>query len=165
MSEGDTSFESIEAAVKAEDNVGWNVGIEGRFNKWLGLELDYVRANQDVSFGGTVIGDANFSPLTATFNFHVVHTNLVDFYFGPSYSYVDWGDIKFNQEGQTLFSTDGLATDSSKGWGIGTGIDIGWKHFVFTAGLRYIDVSLEPQGSASTPVNPLVGRLGVGFRF
>lgn len=166
LSESDITFESVSDAVQAQQQVGWNFGFEGRFNDWFGLEIDYVNATQDVDFGGMDIGSTDFSPLTATLNIHVVHTTLVDFYLGPSYSYVSWGDIELNQEGQGLFSTTGLGTDSQNAWGVSLGLDIGLgKHFAFTGGLRYIDTDLELANGPSIAVNPLVGRLGIALRF
>ena len=166
MSDSDVTFGTVSDAVQAQQQIGWNFGLEGRFNDWFGIEIDYVNATQDVDFAGIDIGQTDFSPLTATFNIHVVHTTVVDFYFGPSYSYVNWGDIEFNQEGQALFSTNGLGTDSQNAWGVSLGLDIGLgKHFAFTGGLRYIDTDLELEGGPSIAVNPLVGRLGIALRF
>jgi hypothetical protein len=107
LSESDVSVGSVTDAVKAEQHVGWNFGFEGRFNDWLGLEIDYDQANQDVDYGGQSIGTTDFSPLTASLNIHVVHTTIVDFYLGPSYSYVNWGDIEFNQAGALLHQRPG----------------------------------------------------------
>jgi len=118
-----------------------------------------------VDFGGTTIGEANFSPLTATFNIHVVHTTVVDFYLGPAYTYVNWGDIHLNASGSGITGSSDIGTDSAHGWGVSMGIDIGWEHFVFTGGLKYLDVGLQVQNGPTIPVNPLVARLGVGFRF
>ena len=166
MSDSDVTFGTVSDTVKAEKQVGWNLGVEGRFNNWFGVELDYVNATQNIKFGGTTIGDVNFSPLTATFDIHVVHTKIVDFYLGPSYSYVNWGDIKVNASSSGITGSSEIATDSSHGWGVGLGIDIGLgKHFAFQGGLKYLDVSLEPHGGSSVAVNPLVGRLGVALRF
>jgi len=166
MSDSDVTLGTVSDTVKAEKEVGWNFGIEGSFTNWIGLELDYVHANQDVKFGGTTIGNVNFSPLTATFDIHVVHTKVIDFYLGPSYSYVNWGDIHLNADGTTIHGSSEIGTDSSHGWGVGLGLDIGLgKHFAFEGGLKYLDVSLQPQGSSSVSVNPLVARLGVAVRF
>jgi len=52
MSDSHVTLGSLDETIEAEDQVGWNVGIEGRFNSWIGLELDYVNANQDVAFAG-----------------------------------------------------------------------------------------------------------------
>ena len=169
MSDSDVTLNSINDTIQAEKRVGWNLGVEGRFTDWFGVELDYVNANQDVQFGSTTIGDTNFSPLTATFDIHVVHTKVVDLYVGPSYSYVNWGDIHLNTTGQTFPEFTGsseIGTDSSHGWGVSLGLDIGLgSHFAIQGGLKYLNVSLEPKGYSSIDVNPLVGRLGVAVRF
>lgn len=166
LSSEDVTVGSVTDAVQAEDQVGWNFGFEGRVGKLIGLELDYVNANQDISLGGTTIGSADFSPLTFSVNFHIVPTTIVDFYIGASYAYVSWGDVKLNQAGETFFSTTGLTTDSANAWGAALGLDIGiGKHFAFTAGLRYLDLPLEVTGGESIAVNPLIGRLGVAIRF
>jgi hypothetical protein len=78
MSESDVNVGTISDAVQAQQHVGWNFGFEGRFNDWFGIEIDYVRATQDVDFGSQTIGTTDFSPLSATFNIHVVHTTVVD---------------------------------------------------------------------------------------
>jgi outer membrane protein W len=166
LSSEDVTVGSVTDAVQAEDQVGWNFGFEGRVIKLIGLELDYVNANQDISLDGTTIGSADFSPLTFSVNFHIVPTTIVDFYLGVSYAYVSWGDIQLNQTGETFFSTTGLTTESANAWGASLGLDIGLgKHFAFTAGLRYLDLPLEVTGGQSIAVNPLIGRLGVAVRF
>jgi hypothetical protein len=46
------------------------------------------------------------------------------------------------------------------------GLDIGLgEHFAIQGGLKYLNVSLEPQGLEPVSVNPLLARLGVAFRF
>jgi outer membrane protein W len=166
MSDSDVTFGSLDETIEAEDQVGWNVGIEGRFNQWIGLELDYVNANQDVAFAGSTIGDTTFSPLTATFDIHVVHTKVVDFYLGPSYSYVNWGDVHLNSNGGTVTGSSEIGTDSASCWGASLGLDIGiGKHFAIQGGLKYLDVNLELQSGQEVSVDPLMARLGVAFRF
>lgn len=166
MSDSDVTIGLITETVKAEEQVGWNLGIEGRINEWFGIELDYVDADQDVNFGGVTIGEANFSPLTATFNIHVVHTTVVDFYIGPSYSYVNWGDIHLNASGSGVTGSSDIGTDSSSGWGLSLGLDIGFgKLFAIQGGLKYLDVDLATQSGQTYAVKPLVARLGVAFRF
>jgi outer membrane protein W len=165
-SDSNVTLGTITDALKAEKRVGWNFGVEGRITKWIGVELDYVRATQDVKFGGQTIGQTDFSPLTASLNIHVVHTKIVDLYLGPSYSYVNWGTIQLNAAGEGLLSTVGLGTESSRCWGAGLGLDIGiGKHFALTGGLRYLDTDLDIQGGQSVAVKPVVGRLGVAVRF
>lgn len=167
MSDDDITLSGTSRTIKAEKRVGWNFGVEGRFGKLMGVEVDYVNAKQDVNIDGVTIGDANFSPLTATLDFHVINTKVVDLYLGPSYSYVNWGDIHLNANGSGLNgSSPDLNTDSAHGWGASLGVDIGiGKHFAIEGGLKYLNVDLEIQNGPTATVNPLVARLGVAVRF
>jgi len=166
MEDSDVTIGTVTDSIEAEKQVGWNIGFEGRFNKWFGLELDYVDAQTDVSFGGTTIGETNFSPLTATFNIHLVHAKVVDFYLGPSYSWVNWGDISLNTEGSTINGGSEIGTDSSSNWGVSLGIDFNiGEHFAIGAGLKYLNVDLETSSGQTYGVKPLVARLTAAFRF
>ena len=166
LDDSDVTLGTITDTVEEEDQVGWNFGIEGRFNKLVGLELDYVNANQDVTFGGTTIGDTTFSPLTATLNFHLIPTKVVDLYVGPSYTYVNWGDIRVNSSGVSITGGPDIRTDSEHGWGASLGLDIGLgKHFAICGGLKYLAVDLPTEVGVTTDVKPLVARLNAAFRF
>lgn len=166
MSDSDVTIGSITDTIEGEQQVGWNLGIEGRIGSWFGIELDYVNADQDVSFGGGTIGDATFSPLTATLNFHVVHTKIVDFYLGPSYSYVNWGDIHVNADGGAITGGSDIGTESDQTWGASLGLDIGvGKHFAICGGVKYLDTDLKLNSGETAGVKPLVARLSAAFRF
>jgi len=166
LSDSDVTLGTVSDSVKAERMVGWNVGFEGRFNKLLGIEVDYVNANQDVNFGGSKIGDTTFSPLTATLNFHVIPLKRFDLYLGPSFTYVNWGDIHLNVNGSGITGGSTIGTDSSNGWGASLGFDVNpWKHFGFYAGLKYLNVDLQMNNGQTADVKPLVARLGAAVRF
>ena len=166
MGNSDVTFDTLHDTVEAEKKVGWNLGFEARFGHRMGIEVDYVHATQDVTFGGTTIGDTEFSPLTATLNFHLFHTKVVDFYVGPSYSFVNWGEIHLNTDGGNFFESTGLGTDSAHGWGASAGIDIGLgEHLAITGGLKYLNVDLKLSNGPAIKVDPLVARLGVAVRF
>lgn len=166
LGDDDVTFGAVTDSLEGEDHVGWNLGFEGRFGKLIGIEVDYVNATQDVDFGGSTIGDTTFSPLTATLNFHVVPGNHFDLYLGPSYTWVNWGDIDVNASSSGVTGGSTVGTDSSSGWGISLGADFSpWKHFAFTAGLKYLNADLELSNGQSSSMNPLVARLGVAARF
>ena len=166
MSDSSVTLGTLSDTVKSEKQVGWNMGFEGRFNKLLGIEVDYVNATQDVKFGGSTIGDTTFSPLTATLNFHVIPGKHFDLYLGPSYSYVNWGDIHLNANGSGITGGSTIGTDSSTGWGVSLGCDVApWKHFGFYAGVKYLNVNLEMDNGQTADVKPLVARLGALVRF
>jgi outer membrane protein W len=166
LSEENVTVGSVTDSVKNANALGWDFGIEGRFTKWIGLEVDYIHANQDVKFNGQTIGSTTLAPLSATFDIHVVHSKIVDFYLGPTYSYVNWGDIKLNGSGSGLYGSNNLGTDSENAWGVSLGLDIGLgKHVAIVTGIRYLQLDLTPQGGQSAKVDPLFTRLGIGFRF
>lgn len=166
LSEEDVTINSVTQSVKNSSELGWDFGIEGRFNKWLGLEVDYIHVNQDVKYNGETIGNTTLAPLSATFDIHVVHTKIIDFYLGPTYSYVNWGDIRLNGPGSVFYGTDNLGTDSESAWGASLGLDIGLgSHVAIVTGLRYLRLDLTPQGGQGAKVDPLFARVGIGFRF
>lgn len=159
MSDGDITINAIHDTIEAEKQVGWNLGVEFRPIEKIGIEADYVNATQDVRFGGGTIGDATFSPLTATLNFHLLSTRWVDLYLGPSYSYVNWGDIHLNGGGD-------IKTDKTHSWGASIGLDVGiGKRFAICGGLKYLDVDLRLNDGQRADVKPLVARLGAAVRF
>ena len=53
-------------------------------------------------------------PVSLTGNFHLVHTRVIDFYFGPTISYVFWDDITLDT-GAPVRTDDSFTTASR--WG------------------------------------------------
>lgn len=164
LSEEDVDFGSVSDSVEASSEAGWNVGVEFRFSELFGLEIDVVHATQDIEFGGDTIADVDFTPVSATLNFHLINTSVVDFYLGPTAGYVIWGDIDFES---SSFSSSDEGTDNQFAWGAAVGLDIGFGGtFAITGGVRWLDVDLEPEeGNEEIGVDPLLSRLGVAFRF
>jgi outer membrane protein W len=167
LDDSDVSFETVTDSLQAQDHVGWNLGVEARFNQLLGLELDYVNAHQDVDFGGVTIGETTFSPLTLTANLHLIPSKVVDFYVGPSFTYVNWGDIELSTSGIDIVPSGvDVGLDSETGWGLSTGIDFGLgKNFAVGAGLKWLNVDMTLGDGQSSDVEPLVARLTAAFRF
>lgn len=167
LNDSDVSFETVTDSIAAQDHVGWNLGVEGRFARLLGIELDYVNASQEVEFGGTTIGETDFSPLTLTANFHLIPSKHFDFYVGPSFTWVNWGDIELDANGSDVVGDSfNAGIDSETGWGISTGIDFGFgEHFAIGAGLKWLDVGMVLSDGQKIDVEPLVARLTAAFRF
>jgi outer membrane protein W len=163
LSDENVDIDGVVDSLQASSEAGWNLGVEFRFNKLLGLELDGVHATQDIEFGGNTIADVDFTPLSATLDFHLIHTKVIDLYLGPTASYIIWGDINVKDAN---FGDDNGA-DNQFAWGALVGLDIGFgKTFAITLGVRWLDVDLKPDGSSdSVGVDPLISRLGVAFRF
>ena len=159
LGEEDVTIDNVEDSIEESEEVGWTVGMEFRFNKILGLEMDYVNATNDIEFGGQTIGDVHMQPLSATLNFHIIPTKVVDLYLGPTASYFIWGDVDIDDVGE-------FKTDNEVAWGASLGLDIGiGKAFAITGGLRWLNADIEPEDLDKIGVDPLFGRLGVAFRF
>ena len=167
LNDSNVSFDAVSDSIKAQDHVGWNLGVEGRFNRLIGIELDYVNASQEVEFGGTTIGETDFSPLTLTANFHLIPSEHFDFYIGPSFTWVNWGDIELDANGSDVVGDDfNAGVDSETGFGATIGIDFGFgKNFAIGAGLKWLNVGMVLSDGQEIDVEPLVARLTAAFRF
>ena len=153
------SVDNVIERVEASEEAGWSIGFEGRLGKWLGLELDYLRVDQDIEANGFKIGSTSMSPLSLSANFHLVHTKILDFYFGPTISYVFWDDVKDAETGEKL------STSGEWGAGLQVGLDISLiKTVAIVTGLRYqrLELTVDQQELA---IDPLYAKFGVAFRF
>src|SRR5688572_5847088 len=84
----DVDIGDISDSLEFSDELGWNFGVEFRFNEWIGLEVDYINVTNDVELGDATVGEIDFSPLSASLNFHIVHTDVIDLYLAPTGSWV-----------------------------------------------------------------------------
>src|SRR5437867_7531326 len=91
LSEGDASIGGVRDSLETAAKFGWDMGVELRPGKVLGVEVDYLKATQDVEFGGTTIGKVDLAPLSASLNLHFIHTTFIDLYAAPTFSWVNWG--------------------------------------------------------------------------
>ncbi|HZE88639.1 MAG TPA: outer membrane beta-barrel protein [Verrucomicrobiae bacterium] len=160
LGENDVSIGGVRDSVKASNKLGWDFGLEDRFNRFAGLEIDYVNATNDVRFGGHTIGDVELKPLSVTLDFHVIPTHFIDLYVGPTASYFLKGDAHLKPSGD-------VTTDGKLAWGVSAGLEIGLgRTFAVIGGVRWVKVDLEVRDtSTKLPVDPLFSRLGVAFRF
>ena len=155
------TIDNVRDSAQAADQMGWTVGFEWKFGKLMGIEVDYIDADQDVEFGGTAIGEVGFSPLSASLNIHLIPTKHFDFYVAPTASYVNWGNIELNDKA----GGGSASTDSEFAYGAQVGLDIGFEHLKIVAGLRWLSLDITPENTDSIGVDPLIVRLGVGWGF
>jgi len=162
LGEEDVSFGSIQDSVQASDEVGYEAGFEWRLNKIVGLEGSYMVADMDIEFGDDSIGSLDQTAVTAALNFHIIPNKVFDLWVAPVASWVDWSDF-------TLDSSLGGGTievDSDVVFGAAVGFDIGiGKTFAITAGLRWLSMDVEGDNFEPLPVDPLIARAGIAFRF
>jgi hypothetical protein len=154
------TIDDVRERLEASSEAGWSLGFEWRLGKWAGLEFDYLRADEDIEFGGEKLASTTMNPLTGSFNFHLVHTKFIDFYFGPSISYVMWDDIS---------DTDGDSTgvDSEWAYGAQVGTDFALiKTVAIVTALRWqrMDISVKDV-DGSLGVDPLFAKVGVAVRW
>ena len=158
MSEEEVDIGVVRDSVRASDDLGWTVGFEARFNRFVGLEMDYVNATNDVEFGGAVIGQVEMQPLSATLDFHVVPAGVVDFYLGPTVSYFIWTDA-------TLDPVGDLHTENEWAYGASLGLEVGGERIAFLGGLRWLSVDFKSDVPGNFAVDPLFSRVGLAIRF
>lgn len=163
----DSDIEAIGEAIEASSEVGWEVGAEWRIADLIGIELAYLDVTQDVeadsvppaeAVAAVTLGELDMNPVTATANIHLIPGKTIDFWVGPSVSWVNWGD--FDSVGG-----ESVSVDSEFAYGAAAGIDIGLgKTFAITGGLRWLKLDAgTDEGDLS--VDPLFARVGVAFRF
>jgi opacity protein-like surface antigen len=165
LSEGDASIGGVRDSLATADKFGWDLGLELRPGKVLGIELDYLKVTQDVKFGGITIGGVDMSPLSSSLNLHFIHTTIIDLYAGPTFSWVNWGKVHLNSTGSGVAGSSQLTTDNETAWGASLGIDVGLgKNVAVIGGLRWLNLDLATNGQG-VPVSPLFSRVGLALRW
>jgi outer membrane protein W len=143
--------------IDAETAVGYFVDYERRLIPWLGIDLQVGYAKPDIT-ATPIGGGATASQSEALFtgsagvNFHLFARSRVDFYLGAFASYTDFDTF-----------------DSATGYGGVVGLDIGLTKsglaLMISARYSIIEADLSSSPGTSVSFDPLVGQLGLGWRF
>jgi outer membrane protein W len=143
--------------IDADTAVGYFVDYERRLIPWLGIDLQVGYAKPDITAtpigGGTTAsqGEELFTG-SAGVNFHLLARSRVDLYLGAYANYTDFDTF-----------------DSATGYGGVVGLDIGLTKsgLALTISARYsfIEADLKSSPGTSVSFDPLVGQLGLGWRF
>ena len=146
--------------VSLSSEFGYEFGAEWRPINRLGFELAYLDVDQDVEVNDETFGEVGFSPLTLTFNFHLINKNAFNWYLGPTIGFVDWGDLEVPGAGSAEI-------ESETTYGASTGLTIGLgETFAIQLGVRYLDSTAESSDLGDeVDVDPLYATVGVAFRF
>ena len=144
--------------IDADTAVGYFVDYERRLIPWLGIDFQVGYAEPDITatpIGGgatTSQGEALFTGSVGV-NFHLLARSRVDLYLGAYANYTDFD--------QTF--------DSATGYGGVVGLDIGLTKsgLALTISARYsmIEADLISAPGTSVSFDPLIGQLGLGWRF
>ena len=158
-----------------ESDAGFGANLEYMFNMNWGLQFDALFAEAeahlmwDQTGGLWLMGDdgLDFTHLNLGANYHFTPERRVDFYLGAFVGMMSFDDVTvpLPEIGQNFR----LEWDDQVTWGIRGGLDVPFKAgspWIFTAGLDWILVDLEQKnGNNSLNMDPLAGKIGIGYRW
>ena len=154
-----TDVTSLGTSVKASSELGYEIGVEWKGTDRFGFEIAYLDANSDIKAVSGKVGDISMRPWDLSLYFHIIDSNIFNWYIGPTLSYISWSDLKLTN-GVTL------PVDSETTYGASTGLVIGLgQTFGIQFGLRYIDASIDAGLPQKIKVDPLFASVAVSFRF
>lgn len=158
LSQSDQNFGGVTAAVKASNELGYELGGEFRTGL-LGFALDRVHVRQELKREDAGrLGSADFDPVSATLYLHLP-TPLLELYGGPTLAYAHWGDLELPAGGtEPLHSRVALGLSAGGDWSLLPLVAI-------TAGVRWLKLDAEPARGGTIAVNPLVSHIGLALRF
>jgi outer membrane protein W len=99
-------------------------------------------------------------------NFHVLRKDKVDLYLGPQVGFVGYGDFE-TVDGDAFGVKNGLALGAV----IGVDVPLGGSKWVFSSSLQYLSTDADVEGDVewdlddTLPVDPIVLKIGAGYRF
>ena len=154
--DGEAEVDGVD--LDADSAIGYFVDYERRLIPWLGLDFQVGYAEPDITatpVGGgptTTESEALFTG-SAGVNFHLLARSRIDLYLGAFASYTEFD--------QTF--------DSATGYGGVVGLDIGLTKsgLALTMSVRYslVEPDLVSDPGTSVSFDPLIGQLGLGWRF
>lgn len=148
--------------LKVTNDTTPELDLEYFFTRNISSELILGITKHDITSQGDIIGSTWLLPPTLTVKYHLLPDNTISPYVGAGVCYV----IPFQDK---LNGVSDFDIDSSFGWAAQVGVDValggGWYA---NADLKYLNVETEMRIAATKydlDLNPLVGGLGVGYRF
>lgn len=157
LAESDRNIGGVSDAVKASDEMGWQIGAEFR-GGMLGLALDYTKSKHDLSAASAgLLGSTEFKPISASLLAHLPGP-MLDLYGGATVSWVNWGELQLSNGTQQ-------SIDASFGYGITVGADLPLSSGLAVGGsLRWLRLDASASG-VDVPVDPLISNLSISFRY
>lgn len=148
------------------DGDGFGLGIERLINSRYGIELDAVFLGLD---GSRVVDigtewtmsnpGVDLDALSLGLNFHLTPEKKVDVFVGPFVSNVSFGDGAFNATEPSFGDEFGLGAKLGADW------YFGWEsNWALSTAVRYLPLTAGDDGN-EFDVDPLVGTVGLGYRF
>ncbi|NNE20091.1 MAG: hypothetical protein HKN10_16595 [Myxococcales bacterium] len=148
------------------DGTGFGLGIERLLGPRLGVELDALFLGLD---GNRIvdIGDdwtmsspgVDLDAISVGLNIHLTPEKKYDVFVGPFVSSVSYGDSGFN------VTEPGFGSELGFGAKLGADWYFGWQSkWALGTAIRYLPITAGDDGN-EFDVDPLVGTVGLGFRF
>ena len=166
---------------------GYGLGLEYRASRRLGVELTALTSTVDSEidfdfFGFIQIGvdsKLRVTPVLAQLNFHLTPDHAVDLYMGPIAGWMRYGDLETTVHshvpGEDAVEVERVRTKDSFAWGAHIDFDVpfGQSGAFFTGGASYLKAAVkadpgqaeEGEGDTIFHLDPLVLKVGVGYRF
>lgn len=166
---------AIPVDISSHDALGAGVGVEYRFQPWVGLGLDAFHARPSIVLEADLPGgrrqvsdDLGFTPFSLGPVFHLTPGKVVDLTVAAVLGFITYGDLRFAIDGAELRLQGG----HDVGWGLEAAVDIhpGASNWAIHAGVRRYESDPEftnrDNGAVgSAAIDPVVVTLGVAYRF
>jgi outer membrane protein W len=164
---------------------GYGAALEYRASKYVGFELtaytseikgsasfDFFDAHFDLE------SKVQMTPILAQLDLHLTPDSRIDVHAGPIFGWVKYGDFKTRivttEGGERFVESENIGTHDRTAYGAHIDFDLplgGGRHLL-TAGVTYLKAKVkidagadEPEGSDRANLDPLVVKVGYGFRF
>jgi outer membrane protein W len=167
----------IFSSFSVDSGQGFGLDIEYKFNKRIGIVLSAIFTDMEGTFVyGFEPGEENrfssdpntvdFYTINGGMNYHFSPDAVVDFYLGAFAGVFSYDSVTF-----TLPEIDRqfkINFDDQFSYGLNAGLDIpfGDSPFMATLAVKYLISDLkEDGGPREIAIDPLIGSIGIGFRF
>lgn len=148
------------------DGNGFGLGLERLFGERLGVEVDalfldldgnrIVDVGEDWTMTNPGVG---MDAISLGVNFHLTPGKMHDVYVGPFVSSISYSDGAFNA------TETGFGSETGVGAKLGADFYFGWQSpWALSTSIRYLAASAGDGGN-EFDVDPLIGTVGIGYRF
>ena len=179
-----TSGEDSASALGGGLDLGYR--ISRRLGVGLGVATGELESELEIDFFDVglfaIESKMRVTPVLARLDFHLTPDRRADLYLGPVIGQVRYGDVETEIRGDILggetIPVERLETKDSLAWGAHIGVDVpvGNRGAFFTAGATWLQAEVETEGFDDAEdfedagdfdfdLNPLIARVGFGYRF
>jgi len=170
--------DSIFNEFSVDSGQGFGLDIEYKVNPRLGVLLTGIFTDMEGTFVyGLEPGEASgrvkdnntvdFYTINAGANYHFMPEGRVDFFLGAFAGVFSYDSVKFVLP--ELDKEISINFDDQFSYGLNAGVDVPFgsdSHWLFTAAVKYLISDLkEDGGPREIAIDPIIGSIGIGYRF